>query len=233
MRRAVAAGWLAFVVSTVPALEASATGVRNPELPSSRALAPRERAPRNAATAKAAAPPKPTLLATIDLSRQRMTVVANGRRLYRWRISSGRRGYETPAGRFTPGWMARNWHSRKYDMAPMPYSVFFNQGIATHGTTAVSRLGRPASHGCIRLTTGNARRFYNLVRRHGMKKTRIIVKGRTKHSKRTARSRSRQWRSHQYYAPRPVNRPAVNYSLGSYGRVPTYRPRRRVRTYRY
>ena len=43
------------------------------------------------------------------------------------------------------------WYSRKYDMSPMPYSVFFRGGYAIHGTGYVKQLGRPASHGCVRL----------------------------------------------------------------------------------
>ena len=233
MYRGLVGGGSMIVVWLVATGNALAAGVKNPELPSARAQA---QAQAKAASA-VAAPAKPTLYATIDLASQRMTVVSRGKRLYRWRISSGRRGYETPAGRFTPAWMARNWHSRKYDMAPMPYSVFFNQGIATHGTTAVSRLGRPASHGCIRLATSNARRFYNLVRRHGMKNTRIIVKGRTRYPKRRSVAvENRTWRARGYAAPRPLHRPAAAYSLGRYGRVPAYRPRRRIqynRSYRY
>jgi lipoprotein-anchoring transpeptidase ErfK/SrfK len=120
----------------------------------------------------------PSLTARIDLTAQRLTVLSGGATLYEWKISSGRSGHETPPGSFRPKWMAKTWHSRKYNMAPMPYSVFFNGGIATHGTTAVGRLGRPASHGCIRLKTANARIFYNLVRKHGMANTRIIVTGR-------------------------------------------------------
>jgi lipoprotein-anchoring transpeptidase ErfK/SrfK len=140
--------------------------------------------------------PATTLAAHIDLTRQRMTVRAGGKTLHTWKISSGARGHETPTGRFRPQWVARRWHSRKYDMAPMPYSVFYNGGIATHGTTSVSRLGRPASHGCIRLKTTNARKFYKLVRQHGLKRTRIVVSGRAKHppvrrARRTSRSRAR------------------------------------------
>lgn len=120
-----------------------------------------------------------------------MTVRAGGRTLYTWKISSGARGHDTPTGRFRPQWVARRWHSRTYDMAPMPYSVFFNSGIATHGTTSVRRLGRPASHGCVRLKTANARKFYKLVRKHGLKRTRIVVTGKAKHPpiRRTRRAR--------------------------------------------
>jgi lipoprotein-anchoring transpeptidase ErfK/SrfK len=67
------------------------------------------------------------------------------------------------------------WYSRKYDNSPMPHSVFFHGGYAIHGTNAVRSLGRPASHGCVRLAPGNARILYNLVQAHGSRNTRIVV----------------------------------------------------------
>jgi hypothetical protein len=123
------------------------------------------------------APPAVTLTAVIDLSSQRMSVAINGKAAHSWAISSGRAGYATPTGTFRPQWKARMWHSRKYDMAPMPHSVFFKDGVAVHATSAIGMLGRPASHGCIRLAPGNAATFYNLVARHGMASTRITVRG--------------------------------------------------------
>lgn len=116
-----------------------------------------------------------TLVAHIDLSSQRMTVKVNGKTQHRWAVSTARRGYRTPVGSFSPKRLERNWYSRKYDMAPMPYSIFFLGGYAIHGTNAVSRLGRPASHGCVRLAPGNASRLFSLVRRYGMGNTRIVV----------------------------------------------------------
>ncbi|MBU2534265.1 MAG: L,D-transpeptidase [Alphaproteobacteria bacterium] len=133
---------------------------------------------RSGAAVKAQGKPAlATLVARIDLAEQRMHVTANGEHVGTWKISSGASGYETPPGRFRPQWTSKMHYSRKYDNSPMPYSVFFNRGIATHGTQYTSRLGRPASHGCIRLTTANAREFYNLVHRHGYNRTRIVVTG--------------------------------------------------------
>jgi hypothetical protein len=106
-----------------------------------------------------------------------MTVRAGGRELHRWRISSGREGHRTPVGSFRAQWMSRMWHSRQYDMAPMPHSVFFKNGSAIHGTAAVSDLGLPASHGCVRLAPGNAATFYGLVSKHGLAQTSITVHG--------------------------------------------------------
>ncbi|MGN6536516.1 MAG: L,D-transpeptidase [Mesorhizobium sp.] len=115
------------------------------------------------------------LVASIDISSQTMTVSRSGYVLYRWPVSTARRGYVTPRGSYRPQRTERMWYSRKYDMSPMPYSVFFRGGYAIHGTNAVRRLGTPASHGCVRLHTANAATFYSMVREVGFGNTRIIV----------------------------------------------------------
>ena len=111
----------------------------------------------------------------IDKSDQTMQVSVDGLPRYQWKISSGRRGYHTPIGTFRPTMLARHWYSRKYDNSPMPYSIFFHHGFAIHGTNYVSRLGRPASHGCIRLHPSQAATLFSLVREHGPRNTRIII----------------------------------------------------------
>lgn len=113
------------------------------------------------------------LIARIDLAEQEMQVYVDGRLRHVWSISSGRRGYETPTGTYRPQRLEREWYSRKYDDAAMPYSVFFRGGYAIHG--GYRRVGQPASHGCIRLRTPNARRFFELVEDYGSGSTRIII----------------------------------------------------------
>ena len=115
------------------------------------------------------------VVARIDISKQTMTVSDNGRVLYSWRVSTGRKPYRTPRGTFRPTRMHKMWYSRKYDNAPMPHSIFFYGGYAIHGTNHVRSLGRPASHGCVRLHPSNARALYNLVRRRGPGNTHIIL----------------------------------------------------------
>lgn len=115
------------------------------------------------------------LEATVDISNQTMTVTRYGQVMHVWRVSTARKGYVTPRGSWRPVRLHRMWYSRKYDMSPMPYSVFFHGGYAIHGTNAVSRLGTPASHGCIRLDTSNAAKFYSMVQEVGPGNTRIIV----------------------------------------------------------
>ncbi len=115
------------------------------------------------------------LVAKVDVSSQTMTVLHRGRVIYRWKVSTARRGYVTPRGQWRPKRMHRMWHSRKYDMSPMPYSIFYHRGYAIHGTNAISRLGSPASHGCVRLHTSNAARLYSLVKQVGPGNTRVVV----------------------------------------------------------
>lgn len=115
------------------------------------------------------------LTARIDLSSQTMTVTQNGVVRYTWKVSTARRGYITPTGSWSAKWLSRNHRSRKYNNAPMPHSVFFHGGYAIHGTYDIKRLGRPASHGCIRLHPQNAAAFFAMVQRSGNKNTRIVI----------------------------------------------------------
>jgi lipoprotein-anchoring transpeptidase ErfK/SrfK len=115
------------------------------------------------------------LIANISLSSQTMTVSQNGIVKYRWKVSTARKGYVTPKGSWSAKWLSKNHRSRKYDNAPMPYAVFFNGGYAVHATFDLKRLGRPASHGCVRLHPDNAAQFFSMTSRHGLKNTRIVV----------------------------------------------------------
>jgi lipoprotein-anchoring transpeptidase ErfK/SrfK len=116
------------------------------------------------------------LVAIVDVPSQTMTVKRYGEVIHNWQVSTARQGYVTPAGEWRPYRIHRMWHSRTYDNAPMPYAVFYDRGWAIHGTDAVARLGSPASHGCVRLETANARIFYELVREIGAGNTRVIVR---------------------------------------------------------
>lgn len=111
----------------------------------------------------------------VDVASQTMDVYVDGRLRHSWRVSTGAPGYETPTGTYRVKRMKRDWYSTQYDDAPMPHSIFFNGGIAIHGTNHVKRLGRAASHGCIRLAPGHAARLFSLVEAHGMGQTRISV----------------------------------------------------------
>ncbi len=115
------------------------------------------------------------VVAHIDISSQTLTLEVNGWPEGRWAISSARAGYHTPRGSFGVTRTAKVYFSKKYDNAPMPNSVFFYGGYAVHGTYHIASLGRPASHGCVRLAPANAAAFYNLVQKYGASRTRVIV----------------------------------------------------------
>jgi lipoprotein-anchoring transpeptidase ErfK/SrfK len=125
--------------------------------------------------------PKPKIVATVSLSEQQMVVAVTNNRgetqKYVWDVSTGATGFETPTGKFTPTWLSKDHKSKQYDDAPMPYAVFFNEGIAVHGTQAISQLGNPASHGCVRLAPEHAAKFFDLVQTYGKFSTRIVVTG--------------------------------------------------------
>lgn len=107
------------------------------------------------------------VVARIDQTQQRMRVYVDGMPAYDWPVSTARRGFVTPNGRFRVGRMATMWHSRKYHGSPMPHAMFFRGGYAIHGTYATGALGRRASHGCIRLSPGHAATLFRLARNYG------------------------------------------------------------------
>lgn len=117
----------------------------------------------------------PVVVAKIDKSEQRMRVFVRGKRVHTWKVSTAARGYRTPVGTWKPVRIHKMWYSRKYNNSPMPHSIFFYGGYAVHGTYQVKALGRPASHGCVRLHPSNARKLYSLVARYGLGNTRIVV----------------------------------------------------------
>jgi hypothetical protein len=102
----------------------------------------------------------------IDLSEQRMSVASSSGN-YVWPVSTARAGFSTPRGSYAPTSLQRMHYSRKYHMSPMPYSIFFRGGYAIHGTYSVAALGRPASHGCVRLAPGNAAALFQMVKNEG------------------------------------------------------------------
>lgn len=121
------------------------------------------------------APATASIVARVDIASQSMTVLVDGAVAAIWKVSTARRGYVTPRGTYRPQGLARMHYSRKYDMSPMPNSVFFRGGYAIHGTYHIKSLGRPASHGCVRLAPQNAAILFNLIREHGKQDARIII----------------------------------------------------------
>lgn len=115
------------------------------------------------------------LVAKVDISSQTMTIYENGTPTHRWAVSTARSGKYTPRGTWTAKWLSRHHKSSRYNNAPMPYSIFFNGNYAIHGTNQVSRLGRPASAGCVRLHPDHAAILFAKTRRVGLKNMKVVI----------------------------------------------------------
>lgn len=131
-----------------------------------------------ALAALAAIPAQAAVVITVDKSTQQVTVQVDGATRWQWKVSTGRIGHDTPNGTFHALYLDADHHSKKYDDAPMPHSIFFtDQGHALHGTFAARQLGTPASHGCVRLDRENATRLFALVKNEGLRNTTIVITG--------------------------------------------------------
>ncbi|MGY2049537.1 L,D-transpeptidase [Methylobacterium sp. JK268] len=126
----------------------------------------------------AACPALADVTIRVDKADQRMVVSVDGRERYVWPVSTGLPSHETPSGSFRPFRMEATHFSKEWDDAPMPYSIFFTQaGHAIHGSGHVRQIGRPASHGCVRLRVRNAATLFALVRREGLAHTHVVIEG--------------------------------------------------------
>ncbi len=119
-----------------------------------------------------------SVVINIDKTKQRMTVFVDGVQKYDWPVSTGRAGYSTPSGTYTATSMNEIWYSKQWDNSPMPHSIFYmKDGHAIHGSYEVKNLGKPASHGCVRIAPENATTLYSLVAQVGLEKTQVILTG--------------------------------------------------------
>lgn len=182
-RRDILAGLAAMLL---PAAAQAATPPKTPAKPAkpaaTKAVIPPKKAakPTKPAAKKKPPPPKPEprLMISINKASQKMTVTLDGDTVYKWPVSTGAPGYDTPSGTFRPFRLEKEHFSKEWDDAPMPYSIFFTpRGHAIHGSYHIKSLGRRASHGCVRLHPDNAAKLYALVQKTGMSNTRVVVKG--------------------------------------------------------
>jgi lipoprotein-anchoring transpeptidase ErfK/SrfK len=107
-------------------------------------------------------------LLEVSIARQTLTVWRDGRVQFRFVISTGRPGYETPTGHYKVLNKAETWWSRQWSVW-MPWalrwhgSYFFHQLPHKPGSSVnigATKLGTPDSHGCIRVNVGDAELLY-------------------------------------------------------------------------
>ncbi|HFQ61045.1 MAG TPA: L,D-transpeptidase [Epsilonproteobacteria bacterium] len=112
----------------------------------------------------------------VDLSIQKAYALEDGYIVFEGRISSGKKGRETPNGTYTIMQKKRMHRSNLWPKpnggAKMPYMMrLTNSGIAMHLGYVPNR---PASHGCIRMKNGFAQKMY----RWAKVGTKVVVEGR-------------------------------------------------------
>ena len=115
------------------------------------------------------------VVAHVSITSQEMKVYHEGRLIYTWPVSTAKAGKITPAGTYAPEFLSRHHRSRRYNNAPMPFAIFYDGNYAIHGTDQIKRLGKPASHGCVRLHPDNARILFDMVRAEGMENMRVVI----------------------------------------------------------
>lgn len=99
----------------------------------------------------------------VDLSQQKLTAWEGKRRVYTVKISSGKKSTPTPVGRFRIQSKHRTtrMRGRGYDLANVPYTLYYHGSYAIHGAYWHKRFGTPVSHGCINLPPNRAKLIFN------------------------------------------------------------------------
>lgn len=106
-------------------------------------------------------PAREPLMAIVSLGKQRVTIYDADGSILQARVSSGRPGYETPAGIYSVLQKEEFHTSNLYDDAEMPFMQRLTwSGIALH---AGQLPGYPASHGCIRMPYEFAEQIFDLT----------------------------------------------------------------------
>lgn len=120
----------------------------------------------------------------IRKSEQQAYLYYNGSLQYVWLVSTGLPKSETPIweghpnGRIYDAYTSMKNPGGDYQgLGNMPYAVFLYGGYALHGTTEKNfpKLGKKASHGCVRLHPDNGKIFNRLVRSQGIAATWVSV----------------------------------------------------------
>ena len=110
------------------------------------------------------APSRPTgvpLMAVVALNEQRVSIYDAKGKILQAPVSTGQKGYETPAGIYSVLGKKREHYSNLYDDASMPFMQRLTwSGIALHAGVLP---GYPASHGCIRMPHAFAKVLFELT----------------------------------------------------------------------
>jgi lipoprotein-anchoring transpeptidase ErfK/SrfK len=98
----------------------------------------------------------------VNLSMQRLLAWEGNKLVAIAPISSGKPSTPTPEGIFKIETKRERDRMRgiDYDIANVPYAMYYNRSYAIHGAPWHNRFGTPISHGCINLSAETAKWLY-------------------------------------------------------------------------
>jgi lipoprotein-anchoring transpeptidase ErfK/SrfK len=101
----------------------------------------------------------------VDTSTQRIYAYENGVLVRSHLVSTGRSATPTVLGDYEiyVKLRADDMSGPDYFLPDVPYTMYFYQGYAIHGTYWHNSFGRPMSHGCVNLPTAEAEWFFNFA----------------------------------------------------------------------
>jgi len=107
----------------------------------------------------------------IDISSQTMFLFHDGKEMGAFKVSTGKRGMDTPLGVFRVMAKSQRPWSKKYSLFMPWFLQFTSEGHGIHELPewpsgykeGTNHLGIPVSHGCVRLGVGPARVVYSFV----------------------------------------------------------------------
>jgi LysM repeat protein len=101
----------------------------------------------------------------VSISQQRIYAFENGDMVRTHLVSTGRDETPTVLGDYTirVKYAADDMSGPGYFLPQVPWTMYFYQGYAVHGTYWHNSFGRPMSHGCVNLPVEEAEWFFNFA----------------------------------------------------------------------
>jgi lipoprotein-anchoring transpeptidase ErfK/SrfK len=114
------------------------------------------------------APPAPTgsgRSILVDTGAQRIYAYENGQMVHTYLVSTGLPDTPTVLGDYKVyvKYVADDMSGPDYFLPQVPYTMYFYQGYAIHGTYWHNAFGRPMSHGCVNLPVEEAQWFFEFA----------------------------------------------------------------------
>ena len=99
----------------------------------------------------------------INLSKQNLIAWEGNKPVYAVNISSGKRSTPTRIGTFKIQTKLKKARMRGkgYDIANVPYTMYYQNSYAIHGAYWHKRFGTPVTHGCVNLAPNHAKWVFN------------------------------------------------------------------------